>query len=218
MRPSIVRCGQQLLAFHHLASTSSFSHHASLLLLGLSYRWSGYSHIENLFCSQEQWDAGCDLKFGNLKREACREKTVWRSCRKKSKVKIMKILGKNMMLRRHTGLSSVYKFSQHFWFMCIRSGLFGWLHLCRSWGFDKHLDKFEWVWPTVLQNLTLFQEEAWFRIQGNKYWSLNVNGVHFHSCFQRFVFLHCSSLYDLLSFPNTNLPLLKTCASAPRQK
>ena len=131
-RPSIVRCGQQLLAFHHLASTSSFSYHASLLLLGLSYRWSGYSHIENLFCSQEQWDAGCDLKFGNLKREACREKTVWSSCRKKSKVKIMKILGKNMMLRRHTGLSSVYKFSQHFWFMCIRSGLFGWLHLCRE--------------------------------------------------------------------------------------
>ena len=38
MRPSIVRCGQQLLAFHHLASTSSFSHHASLLLLGLTYR------------------------------------------------------------------------------------------------------------------------------------------------------------------------------------
>ena len=36
---------------------------------------------------------------------------------------------------------------------------------------------------TVLQNLTLFQEEAWFRIQGNKYWSRNVNGVHFHSCF-----------------------------------
>ena len=132
LRLNIARCGQQLLAFHHLASTSSFSHHASLLLLGLSYRWSGYSHIENLFCSQEQWDAGCDLKFGNLKREACREKTVWRSCRKKSKVKIMKILGKNMMLRRHTGLSSVYKFSQHFWFMCIRSGLFGWLHLCRE--------------------------------------------------------------------------------------
>ena len=66
---SIARCGQQLLAFHHLASTSSFSHHASLLLLGLTYRWSGKSHIENLFCSQEQWDAGCDLKFGNLKRE-----------------------------------------------------------------------------------------------------------------------------------------------------
>ena len=30
-----------------------------------------------------------------------------------------------------------------------------------SWGFDKHLDKFKWVWRTVLWNLTLFQEEAW---------------------------------------------------------